>query len=160
MACENFAAKRAPLQKEASPAKPFRSQKDHATKLRFRCETSLPILNHFATTSPTPCETPLRHTCAILQPKSPFRSCEMSRETLQSQISQPQASLTKNFIDAKPPLSTRVPFCSPQSPFRNYGMSCETPCEIPIWLQNPSLAVKWPSSCENPNHHLNTKLNL
>ena len=37
------------------------------------------------------CETTPRHTCAISQPKSPFRSCKMSCETLQSKISQPQA---------------------------------------------------------------------
>ena len=98
LACENFAAKRAPLRKGASHTKLFRSQKDHAAKLRSCCETSPPSL------PPLPCEiisqpqatpyenfcsreTPLKHTCAISQPKCPFRSCKMACETLQSQIS-------------------------------------------------------------------------
>ena len=86
----------------------FRSQKSHPTKRGFPCEK-------FLQPQDPPCETTPRHMCAILQPKSPFRS---------------------------------------------YEMSCETTCEIPFLLRNPSLAAKFPSSCENFNRHLNTYLSL
>ena len=52
LACENFAAKTALLRNEASSAKPFCSQKPPSAKLRSRCETSLPLRNHFAATRP------------------------------------------------------------------------------------------------------------
>ena len=52
----------------------FRSQKSHPTKRGFPCEK-------FLQPQDPPCETTPRHMCAILQPKSPFRSYEMSCET-------------------------------------------------------------------------------
>ena len=72
----------------------------------------------FRSHKPTPGEILLRHTCAISQPKSSFRSCEMSCETLKSQILQLQAFLVKNFAVGKHSLGTRVPFRSPPTPFQ------------------------------------------
>ena len=154
-----FTAKRASLQKEASSTKSFRSQNDHAAKLGFCCETSLPLRNHFTATRPPSVKffAVVKH---LLGTHVPFRSYEMSCETLQSQNSQPQVSSAKIFVAAKHPLGTRVPFRSPPTPFRSCEMAYETLCEISHWLRNHHFAAKWASSCENPNCHLNPKLNL
>ena len=109
--CKNFAAKRAPLRKGASPAKSFRSQKNHPAKLGFCCEKRVPLRNG------------LRNL-----PKQDFVATS------------PPA---KFFTTAKPPLGTRVPFCSPQNPFRN----CEIPfcCEIILCLRNGPPPAKIPT---------------
>ena len=148
----------------------FRSQKSSPAKRGFPYETiskpkgpcceievllrnKPPSAKSFRSHKPTPWEILPRHTCDISQPKSSFRSYEMSCETLQSQISQLQASLVKNFVAAKHSLGTRVPFRSPPTPFRSFKMACKTPCEIIHWLRNHPFAVKWAFSCENLNRH-------
>ena len=155
----------------------FRSQKSSPMKRGFPCETisqlkgpcckievllrnKPPFAKSFRSHKPTPWEILRRHTCAISQPKSSFNSCEMSCETLQSQILQLQAFLVKNFTAGKHSLGTRVPFRSPPTPFHSFKMACKTPCKIIPWLRNHHFPAKWAFSCENLNRHLNHKLNL
>ncbi|RVW61496.1 hypothetical protein CK203_065964 [Vitis vinifera] len=73
LACENFAAKIAPLRNEVSSAKSFRSPRPPFAKSRFRCKTSLPLRNHFAAPRP-----PSTKIFAAVKPFSgthvPFRS--------------------------------------------------------------------------------------
>ena len=134
------------------------------------CEKRLPLRNHFAAkrtmlqTKPPPtksfrshkptsyeifcsCETPLRCTRAISRLRNELRN---------------------------PPKPNFTATSLPSEKFRSYETTPRHMCAIsqppkPIsQLQNelwntmwtPHLAAKWPSSCENPNHHLNTKLNL
>ena len=133
-----FHSQKSPLAKRGFPCKTISQPKGPC------CKTSLPLRNHFAATSPPPTKffAVVKHLSGA---HVPFRGCEMSCETLQSQISLPQAFPPKNFAATKPPLGTCVPFRSPPNPFRSYKMSCETPCEHPIWLRNGPPLAKIPT---------------
>ena len=106
--------KESPYEKRLSLRKNFAAKRAIMRKWGYAAKRGSPCKTISQPQDP-PCETTPRHMCVILQPKSPFRS---------------------------------------------YEMSCETTCEIPFLLRNPSLAAKFPSSCENFNRHLNTYLSL
>ena len=61
--CENFAAKRVTLRKEASPVKTFRSQKSHPAKMGLCCKNRAPLRNNFAATRPLLRNHPQAHVC-------------------------------------------------------------------------------------------------
>ena len=117
--------KKSPCEKRVFLRKNFASQRailrkgGYLAKIGSSCEKiSHPKVPQLRTTS--------RHTCAISQPQSPFRSFEMSYETPQSIISQAKAPSCE---------TTSKHTCTIfnlKSPFRSYKMSYETTCEIPL----------------------------
>ena len=152
--------------KEFIGLRKFHSQKSPPAKRGFPCETiSLPKgpcckIGVLLRNKPPPaksfrshkpisceifcsCETPLRCTRAISQlrnpPKPNFTARSLPSEKFRSYETTPRHMCAIS----QPP--------KPISQLRN---------ELWNTMWNPPLAAKWPSSCENPNHHLNTKLNL
>ena len=155
-----FCSQKSSPAKRGFPCKTISQPKRPCREIEVLLRNKPPSAKSFHSHKPTPWEILPRHMCVISQPKSSFHSCEMSCETLQSQISQLQASPVKNFVAAKHSLGTRVPFRSPPTPFHSFEMACKTSCEIIPWLRNHPFAAKWAFSCENLNRHLNHKLNL
>ncbi|KAL6319883.1 hypothetical protein AAG906_036955 [Vitis piasezkii] len=101
MACENFAAKIAPLRNEASFTKLFRSPRLPSVKSRFRYEKGLSLQNYFA---PKPHRKNFR-TETPFGTRVPFHAKpSLSRlKPSKAFISQPKHSLNA--------FGTRVPFC-------------------------------------------------
>ena len=72
--------KESPYEKRLSLQKNFAAKRAIMRKWGYAAKRGSPCKTISQPQDP-PCETTLRHMCAILQPKSPFRSYEMSCET-------------------------------------------------------------------------------
>ena len=125
VACENFTTKIAPLRNEASSTKSFHSPRPPSAKLRSRCETGLPLRNHFAAQH-HPLRNPFSGT------RVPFHSPNPHFAAAKRLRNPPRVHFTAQTPSAKHTLGTRVPFRNPTLPFRSYEMSCKNA----HWLQN------------------------
>ena len=85
------------------------------------------------------CETTSKHTCANSQPQSPFFAAAKAL------VKPSKAKFCKPRLPAKPPPGTRVPFRSPQSPFRRKleSQPPTTESQIPYGM-TPEMVIKQP----------------
>ncbi|RVW20095.1 hypothetical protein CK203_113212 [Vitis vinifera] len=115
LGCEIISHSQASLRKSPPSAKWFHSLLSHLQKFsQLRSD-------------------PLAHECHFAAPYTHFAAAKWLRNlhTLKSFISQPRVYFAGGFTAAKPPLGTRVPFCSAITPFRSCEMGCENVATMP-----------------------------